>query len=75
MLTRCCCWTIAALLSAGCSGGRSQSEVRKRVADKEVNTKHLKGTTDVLKNYRYGERPDSKTTKRKESVSSDGRAK
>ena len=44
------------LSAAGCSGGRSEDHSRRRVADKEVNTRHLKGTTDVLKTYRYGER-------------------
>ena len=43
------------LSAAGCSGGRSEDHSRRRVADKEVNTRHLKGTTDVLKTYRYGE--------------------
>jgi hypothetical protein len=65
MMRASCFCTVAALLLAGCSGGRSDSETRKRVADKDVNTKHLKGTTDVLKNYRYGERPEGAKPKGK----------
>ena len=56
---------VAVFLLTGCSGGPADSHGRKRVADKEVNTKHLKGTTDVLKNYRYGERADGAKPKEK----------
>ena len=58
---------VGVVLLAGCSGGRSDSDARKRVADREVNTKHLKGTTDVLKNYRYGERPGGANPKEKKA--------
>jgi hypothetical protein len=46
-----------ALSISGCSSSGSEAASKGRVADKDVNTRHLKGTTDVLKNYRYGERP------------------
>jgi hypothetical protein len=42
---------------AGCSSSGSDATSKRRVADEDINTRHIKGTTDVLKNYRYGERP------------------
>ena len=56
------------LCMSGCTGARSDDHRRGSVAEKEVNTRHLKGTTDVLKTYRYGERPgDAKTPADKKS--------
>jgi hypothetical protein len=68
-----CCSLLAFLFLTGCSSERTAAESRRRVADKEVNTKHLKGTTDVLKNYRYGERPDAgkATSDKKPAVSAE----
>lgn len=50
---------VVALACSGCSAS-SNAQARKRAADREVNTKNLEGTTDVLKNYRL---PDPRPTK------------
>jgi hypothetical protein len=47
----------AASYLAGCSRSGGDPATKRRVADKDVNTRHLQGTTEVLKNFRYGQRP------------------
>lgn len=62
---------VAAAYLAGCSQSGGDTTTRRRVADKDVNTRHLQGTTEVLKNFRYGAQPaavEQKTRKGKEKA-------
>jgi hypothetical protein len=67
---------VVGVFVAGCSRPSSDAASKRRFADKEVNTRHLKGTTDVLQNYRYGERPgDAKAAAEKKGQKPQGKAK
>lgn len=43
------------LIFAGCSSSNQTQNVKPKPGEKDPNTQHLEGTTDVLKNYRLPE--------------------
>lgn len=43
------------LTLAGCSSSNQTQNVKPKPGEKDPNTQHLEGTTDVLKNYRLPE--------------------
>ena len=53
-------WCVLVSFSLCSCSPKSDPAAQERVADKDVNTRHTKGTTDVLKNYRL---PDVRPSK------------
>lgn len=55
---------VSAFLCLTACSSRTERTLRDRVADKEVNTMHTKGTTEVLKQYRLPDVRPAKDPKR-----------